>query len=185
MFWALGVFSYLNNGVSLYLSFRSAFQNVMKICGPLNMKMSLRNCGQIASLRTLKSERLSWGAKHFENVLREEFSSKATSVDPASNKKDDAILNTADHHPIENKIPTSVASSKNVAEIQKWWDDEGGMMEVEKAKKNSSAIFSPKAQKFVDIPYDSWTGCPQKDQNHALRYVLIECWGAFTIDTDC
>ena len=157
----------------------------MKICGPLNMKMSLRNCGQIASLRTLKSERLSWGAKHFENVLREEFSSKATSVDPASNKKDDAILNTADHHPIENKIPTSVASSKNEAEIQKWWDDEGGMMEVEKAKKNSSAIFSPKAQKFVDIPYDSWTGCPQKDQNHALRYVLIECWGAFTIDTDC
>ena len=55
--------------------------------------------------------------------------------------------------------------------LEKWWDEEGGTLEVQKAKKDSSKIFSPLAQKYIEVPYDSWTGSPLKDHNNILRYM--------------
>ena len=128
-----------------------------------------KNCTRVVNITaktwTPRTDRLT-GVKSLAHVPKEEFSSSTILL--ANDINDGKITN--DH---EKEITTSIVSPKEGATIDKWWDDEGGALEVNKARKNSSKIFSPVAQKFVEIPYDSWSGCPQKDQNNILRQVSI------------
>ena len=87
----------------------------------------------------------------------------------AASVNEDAIRKHGSGGSIETSSAQSTVRHEEKHEIEKWWDEDGGTVEVKEARKNSSMVFSHATQKFVEVPYDSWTGSPLKDRNNALR----------------
>jgi len=79
-------------------------------------------------------------------------------------------LRTSD--PIEGELredpalPSDKALSKTKAHdhtvIEKWWEPEGGTI-VERRRENVSSVFDNSTKSWVEVPYDSWSGSPEKD----------------------
>ena len=70
----------------------------------------------------------------------------------------------------ENKELDVRGKDDNVKVIPKWWDEEGGAIVVKEKKKNTSVMYVESLQKYIEVPYESWTGSPTRDSADIVRF---------------
>jgi len=95
-----------------------------------------------------------------------------------------SLVTTDDVSADSQKRQLSTASSPSEAELEKkddkdeymvrWWDEEGGEVLIKKPRQNSTMVFSPSIQKYVEVPYESWTGSPLKDYQNMHRQEKVK-----------
>jgi len=102
-----------------------------------------------------------------KQMVRLEAAAKEVSDAEGASSREDAVTRN-DGDSTKNK-ELDVKSEDNVKVIPKWWDEEGGTLEVKERKKNTSTIFVPSLQRWVEVPYESWTGSPTMDRANIVR----------------
>ena len=68
-----------------------------------------------------------------------------------------------------NGVETCTSRTHDTQVIEKWWEEEGGTIVTKRRKDDVSTAYCPRSQRFVEVPFDSWTGSPEKDIRNAQR----------------